>query len=98
MGGGGYLRSLYVCGVGVGPTNLLFQKNFHLPLKPEPGAREIRQTYNGYRVSVENAIAMPIPDLEPGWKGLDPETTRCKNFRFAVAQFGWTDRPHGTWT
>jgi len=94
MGGGGYLRSLYVCGVGVGPTNLLFQKNFHLPLKPEPGAREIRQTYNGYRVSVENAIAMPIPDLEPGWKGLDrandPRTSASRSH-----SFGWIDRPHG---
>uniref|UniRef100_Q01RW4 Uncharacterized protein n=1 Tax=Solibacter usitatus (strain Ellin6076) TaxID=234267 RepID=Q01RW4_SOLUE len=82
---------LYVCGVGCGAKTLLFQKNFHLPLKPEHGAREVRKTYNGYRVTVENAAAMPIPELEDGWKGLDRETTRCKNFRFAVAQFGWTD-------
>ena len=86
---------LYVCGVGIGPKNLLSEKNFHLPLKPEPGVRAVHQTYNGYVVTVENAAAMPIPDLEEGWKGLDRETTRCKNFRFAVAQFGWTDRPHG---
>jgi hypothetical protein len=82
---------LYVCGVGTGAKRLLSQKNFHLPLRPEPGAREVRQTYNGYRVIVENAMAMPIPELEDGWKGLDRETTRCKNFRFAVAQFGWID-------
>ena len=86
---------LYVCGVGIGPKNLLSEKNFHLPLKPEPGVRAVHQTYNGYVVTVENATAMPIPDLEDGWKGLDRETTRCKNFRFAVAQFGWTDQPQG---
>jgi hypothetical protein len=84
---------LYVCGVGIGPRSLLYQKNFHLPLKPEAGAREIRQTYNGYTIRVENGLALPIPELEVGWKGLDLETTRCKNFRFAVAQYGWKDEP-----
>jgi hypothetical protein len=84
---------LYICGVGVGPRNLLYQKNFHLPLKLAAGAREARQTYNGYTITVENGLALPIPELEDGWKGLDRETTRCKNFRFAVSRFGWKDRP-----
>lgn len=82
---------LYICGVGMGPKTRLHEKNFHLPVEFSPGAREVRQTYNGYTVTVENAVAVPIPELEDGWKGLDRETTRCKNFRFAVAKFGWID-------
>jgi hypothetical protein len=84
---------LYVCGVGVGPKRLLHEKNFHLPLKPEAGAHEKYETYNGYIVEVQNAVALPIPIPEEGWKGLNRETTHCKNFRFAVAHFGWTDQP-----
>lgn len=84
---------LYICGVGLGPKNLLHEKNFHLPVEFRPGAHEVRQTYNGYTIRVENAAALPIPELEAGWKGLDLETTRCKNFRFAVDRFGWTDPP-----
>lgn len=84
-------RCLYVCGVGTGPKRELWRKNFHLPLAHRPGAREIHSTYNGYTISVENGAALPIPELEEGWKGLDLETTRCKNFRFAVGQFGWVD-------
>ena len=84
---------LYICGVGLGPKKLLHEKNFHLPVEFQPGAREIRQTYNGYTITVENAVAVPIPDLEAGWKGLALETTRCKNFRFAVGRFGWTEPP-----
>lgn len=80
---------LYLCGVGVGPKNLLYQKNIHLALRPEPGTREVCETYNGYIVAVENAVALPIPELPPGWQGRDSETTGCKNFRFGVKYFGW---------
>jgi len=55
------------------------------------GAREVRQTYNGYIVTVENAMALSIPELADGWNGLRTRTTRCKNFRFGVAQFGWKE-------
>lgn len=85
-------RYLYVCGVGSGPKHLLHEKNFHLPLEHHPGARETHRTYNGYTIIVENGVALPIPELAAGWKGLDLETTRCKNFRFAVGQFGWVDK------
>jgi hypothetical protein len=84
-------RYLYICGVGLGPKNRLRERNFHLALEGRAGTHEIRQTYNGYKIIVENGVALPIPDLEAGWNGLDLETTRCKNFRFAVAHFGWTD-------
>jgi hypothetical protein len=86
-------RYLYICGVGVGPKSLLHKKNFHLPLEFEAGARNIQRTYNGYTITVENGRPLPIPELEAGWNGLDLETTRCKNFRFAVAQFGWKVQP-----
>jgi hypothetical protein len=86
-------RYLYICGVGVGPKGLLREKNFHLPLEYRTGTHEVRQTYNGYTIKVENGVALPIPELEVGWKGLNLETTRCKNFRFAVGQFGWIDQP-----
>lgn len=84
---------LYICGVGLGPKNLLHEKNFHLPVEFQPGAREIRRTYNGYTITVENAIALPIPELAAGWNGLTLETTRCKNFRFPIDRFGWTEPP-----
>ena len=83
-------RFLYVCGVGSGPQNQLRDKNFHLPLRYEEGARVVRQTYNGYRIIAYNAAEISIPALEPGWGGRDLETTRCKNFQFGVAYFGAT--------
>lgn len=80
---------VYVCGVGTGPKSGLAAKNFHLPLRHEPGGRVVAPTYNGFVVTVENAVAMAIPSLPDGWNGRDRETTGCKNFQFAVAQFGY---------
>jgi hypothetical protein len=79
---------LYLCGVGSGPRNLLYTKNFHLALQPRDGASESRTTYNGYTVHAANAEALPIPEIPDGWNGLPLEHTRCRNFRFAVARFG----------
>jgi hypothetical protein len=84
-------RYLYICGVGIGPKDLLYQKNFHLALRFADGGSEVRQTYNDYTITVGNAVAIPIPKLEVGWKGLNEETTRCKNFQFGVEYFGWRD-------
>lgn len=82
---------LYICGVGTGRDDLLYQKNFHLPVRYKEGGREVRQTYNDYTITVENAEALPIPKLELGWKGLPKKTTNCKNFQFCVEYFGWRD-------
>lgn len=71
---------LYICGVGTGLDDLQYQKNFHLPVRYQEGGREVRQTYNDYTITVENAEALPIPKLELGWKGLPKKTTNCKNF------------------
>jgi hypothetical protein len=77
-----------VCGVGSGPRNDLYRKNFHFPLRYEPGTSVRRVTYNGYVITARNAVDVPIPLLENGWSDRDEETTRCRNFQFGVAYFG----------
>lgn len=84
-------RYLYICGVGTGLKAELHRKNFHFPVRFEAGSREVGHTHNGYVITVENAVELPIPALVPGWKGLNLETTRCKNFQFGVEYFGWRD-------
>ena len=75
-------RYLYVCGVGTGPKNELHRKNFHLGLRLEPGAGELKKaTYNGYELTVNNAVEMPIPEAAPD------AVQRCKNFLFGMAYF-----------
>lgn len=81
-------RYLYVCGVGSGPKSELHRKNLHLPLRYEEGSIVRKTTYNGYVVTAQNAVELPIPGLEPGWNGRDLETTRCKNFQFGMAYLG----------
>jgi hypothetical protein len=82
---------LYICGVGTGPDKLLYQKNFHLPVRYLEGGRAVGETYNGYTITVEDAEALRIPKLELGWKGLPEKTTNCKNFQFCVEYFGWRE-------
>jgi hypothetical protein len=81
---------LYICGVGEGPKDLLYKKNFHLALRPSDGAATSAETYNGYTFEVTNAVALPIPELPENWNGLTREMTRCKNFRFGVEHFGYS--------
>lgn len=80
---------LYVCGVGTGPKSDLWKKNCHLPLRHVEGAVEEATTYNGYPFRIENAVRVPIPELPENWQGKPREHTRCKNFQFAVAAFGF---------
>jgi len=82
-------KYVYVCGVGVGPVDQLKMKNFHLPLRYEENASVTKTTYNGYIVTARNAGELTIPALPAGWNGRDLETTRCKNFQFAVEYFGY---------
>jgi hypothetical protein len=82
---------LYICGFAAGPKALRGERNFHLALKPEEGAGASGVTYNGYTVSVTSAVSLSIPELPAGWNGLPSEHTRCKNFRFAVATFGYPE-------
>lgn len=80
---------VYVCGVGIGPKADLWKQNLHLPLRYVEGQVEELTSYNGFRFRAENAALVDIPELPEGWQGKDREHTRCKNFRFAVAAFGF---------
>jgi hypothetical protein len=82
-------KYVYVCGVGLGPVDQLRTKNFHLPLRYEESSSVTKRTYNGYIVTARNAAELTIPALPERWNGLDSETTRCKNFQFAVEYFGY---------
>jgi hypothetical protein len=84
-------RYLYICGVGKGPKSLLHEQNFHLALEFQGGGTLSDKTYNNYAVNICNAVKLTIPALPLGWKGRDRETTRCKNFQFAVEYFGYSD-------
>jgi hypothetical protein len=83
---------VYVCGVGSGPKTELAGQNFHWALRYEADSLIEAHTYNGYRATALNAVALPIPELPLGWNGRDRETTRCKNFRFGVEYFGYPSR------
>jgi hypothetical protein len=80
---------LYVCGVGAGRKEDLWKENFHLPLSYAAGSVVEKTSYNGYRFRVENAAEVVVPELREGWEGKPREHTRCKNFQFAVACFGY---------
>jgi len=80
---------VYVCGVGVGPKDELWRQNLHFPLRHEEGTVAEIESYNGYRLRAQNAVQVEIPALPEGWHGKDREHTRCKNFQFAVASFGY---------
>jgi len=80
------------CGVGAGPKTELARQNFHWALRYETDSIIEAHTYNGYRVTGHNAVALPIPGCR--WVGTDgiAKTTRCKNFRFGVEYFGYPSR------
>jgi hypothetical protein len=78
--------------VGSGPKTTLAARNFHWALQYQENSVIEAPTYNGYIVTAHNAVALLIPELPEGWNGRDLETTRCKNFRFAVEYFGYPSR------
>ena len=80
---------VYVCGVGLGPKRELRKQNLHFPLRSSEGRVAEVRTSNGYHLRAENAEVVEIPELPENWEGFDREHTRCKNFRFAVASFGY---------
>ena len=74
----------YLCG-----NSLTWANNVHLPLVPTAGETVELRTYNGLTITVTNAIALPIPELPWKWRGLPKNFTTCRNFRFAVAHYGY---------
>ena len=84
-----YFKYVYVCGVAAGPATERGRKNFHFPLMYQENASVAKTTYNGYIVTAQHAVELRSPPLPDGWNGRDLETTRCKNFQFAVEYFGY---------
>jgi hypothetical protein len=81
---------LYICGVAAGPRSERSHRNLHFPLQYEEGHVAETHTHNGYVLRARNAVAVAIPALPEGWNGIQKrEHTRCKNFQFAVAAFGY---------
>lgn len=80
---------LYICGVGVGPKRVLGQQNLHLPVRYIEGEVEEATSYNGYRFRLENAQRVDVPRLPDDFDGKPREHTRCRNFQFGVAAFGY---------
>ena len=78
---------LYVCGVASGPKHLLGQRNFHLPLRPDPDGAGTTTSYNGYVFTWYGATRIAIPAPVPR-EHLSKEHYRCANFRVAEAWFG----------
>jgi hypothetical protein len=83
---------LYVCGVAAGSKSGRKEKNLHLPLRYAAGAVVEATTHSGFHFRIENAEKVDVPALPEGWEGKPREHTRCKNFQFAVACFGYPPR------
>jgi hypothetical protein len=84
---------LYICGVAAGARSERRHKNLHFPLQYKEGHVAEAHTHNGYVFRARNAVSVVIPPLPPGWNGIEnAEHTRCKNFQFAVAVFGYPAR------
>ena len=82
---------LYVCGVARGYNANrphTYAKNFHLAVQPKIGSIARVVGCDGLEVTVEDAEALVIPELQDGYNGLDLRFTRCRNYQFAVAYFG----------
>jgi hypothetical protein len=84
---------IYLCGVKGAQFNgkrwiSSWAENFHLAMRPKPGARAQAETYNGFVVTVENTEALELPPLPRSWRRLPPSMTTCRNFQFGVAYFG----------
>jgi hypothetical protein len=75
---------LYLCGV---ETDFTWARNFHMALRPRPGATAIVETWNGFKVTVRDAELLQIPALPDDFQGLDRSYTTCRNFQFGVAAY-----------
>jgi len=89
---------VYICGVGAGPKSELRKQNLHFPLRYAEGKTATVTSYNGYVFTARDAEELAIPEwpadiegkvLPPAFEGKPLEHFRCKNYRFAVAYFGY---------
>ena len=70
---------VYICGVSAGSKALRKGRNLHLPVAYRKGGEVHATTFNGYQITVTDAIELPIPEHP---------ANRCKNFQFGAAYFG----------
>lgn len=78
---------IYICGVA-SPRN--WSNNFHLAFRVADGGQTVSQLYTGARVTVSNAVAVPIADTAA--RRMFPELPEayltCRNFQFGAQEFG----------
>lgn len=77
-------KYIYLC---AGAEAWVYKNNFHLALLPKEGGRAEKRMYTGVIVVVTGAIEVPIPPLPPGFRGLGPAYTTCRNFQFGIKYF-----------
>lgn len=78
---------IYICGVA-SPRN--WSNNFHLACRVTDGGRTVSQFYTGARVTVLNAVAVPIADTTARrlFPELPDQFLTCRNFQFGAQEFG----------
>lgn len=73
----------YLCGVS--PAG--WSSNLHVPFTHDrDGVIDVR-AYDGTRVLIEGARALPIAEVPDGFEGRPASQTRCRNWRFAREWF-----------
>jgi hypothetical protein len=85
-------HAIYICGVArrgyARKKNYPF--NLHAVVLPKPGATG-EFAFDGWELRAENGIFLPIPseaELAEPYRGLPPEFTTCRIFRWAVCAPG----------
>jgi hypothetical protein len=74
----------YLCGVGWKDRG---NTNVHLAVRPRLGSIASAGSVYGVQFTITDAQAILIEYLEKGWRGLDDEHRRCKNFQFGYQMF-----------
>ena len=75
----------YICGVA---PDYRYVDNFHLAVRPAEGRIAVADTFCGTRFTIYGAEQIPITPLPDGFDGRGRKYTTCRNFQFAVQQFG----------
>jgi hypothetical protein len=89
---GDEFKAIYICGVARKGYSVKknYPFNLHAAILPREGAKDAFE-FNGWELCLENGIFLPIPreaELPERYKGLAPEFTTCRIFRWAVCAVG----------